>query len=831
MQSKENFNRYLPWNDCWVALSEQESSPEISKGMENLAESLAMQSSTLVSLLEKTSEGCWPVRLAGELFKASSITSGSGSRIITLQPSSPDETASLLKSITGEELFFLCSSDGKVLAQSDQTVPLFGKNGLLTAKFDSASSGAVHGALRKCVMEGRVPEFLVSHTEPSGNRSNYGITMRRLHLPGRLIFCRMQVPSVAVVTGTMDRNSLIKTILEESFCPNITLDQNGIIMSMNQVARDISLGLWGMDPTGSQFFDLVHQDQREAVKNRHEQRKRGYAVPSRYTIQLAGDAGGPVQSVDVSVIPIHGLDRWVVFLNPISDLTRSPGNDSADALLPSSLQALLEKDRIAPEEILLELTALTSSTAGAYVTETSIITAGDSRSLIKSLDRNQLAAAQTGFLDKNTFHQRINSGFGFSHLLLQGSFENELNMVEQKIIRIVSRILEVHHIRSILDHERKMLSLIKEIASAYLGRPENIDGLLADFTRVSSIETAVVFKISRSGNFLKSIAGAGTVGNLPDLPLDALNTASWACLRGETAFYTGSPENDLRFSSVFPESLSEIAVPFFRGTTPDGVVLLASTERDYFTSSSGDFIQLLALLFSTQEGLKIDAGGGESEDGSNPLKDLALSNMIDEMTGIQAAFAARLEFLKSESVKGEISEITLASALETAGLLELHSKWALWFLRTSLYRGKPSQKWIDPSPLLERVLLDLLKLTPAEDLELQFNPPPSDLEVCTDGSFMSMIAHSLLVCIIDNSPECRRIELSLGSKEDHWTFSIDSQGDSVPGECLSTQRQPDSRNMAFILAWKLTEELGGTVSTFSNRGKSTRIVVRLRISG
>jgi hypothetical protein len=37
--------------------------------------------------------------------------------------------------------------------------------------------------------------------------------------------------------------------------------------------------------------------------------------------------------------------------------------------------------------------------------------------------------------------------------------------------------------------------------------------------------------------------------------------------------------------------------------------------------------------------------------------------------------------------------------------------------------------------------------------------------------------------------------------------------------------------MAFLLAWKLTEELGGTVSTFSNRGRSTKIAVRLRKSG
>ena len=57
-----------------------------------------------------------------------------------------------------------------------------------------------------------------------------------------------------------------------------------------------------------------------------------------------------------------------------------------------------------------------------------------------------------------------------------------------------------------------------------------------------------------------------------------------------------------------------------------------------------------------------------------------------------------------------------------------------------------------------------------------FEPPASDLEVCTDGSFVGMIAHSLIACVVGNAPECSRITLAIHSRGDHWSFSIDAEG-------------------------------------------------------
>lgn len=827
MQIKERSNTFLPESLSFAILDQDDTCLAFSRGLEETAASLGMQTATLASLLSRTEPGTWPVRIGGILLESSASGIDSGRKLVILQTTTKERIAKLLESSTGEELFTLCGSDGRILTASGGAAELFGDAERITGLFDSSSSGAITAAMKKCCLEGRIPEFLVSHTDDRGRKANYGLSMRRLSGPGKLILCTMRVPSVAVVTGTVDRNSMIRTLLEESFCPNVTIDSAGTIVSMNSIARRMSIDLWGKDPTGNRFFDLVHPDQREAVINRHEQRQKGLAVPSRYTIELSGRGKSGISAIDVSIVPLQGLERLVVFINPVNGDTAGDNEE----VLPEGFRRLLEQDSISPEEVLLELLSFTRASAAAYVTEGGIITSGDSRALMRSIERNELAASSGGFIQEKIYHHRINTVFGVSHILLQMQVRKEPDEGCTKVLRVASRILESHHTESILSHERKLLALVREIADSYLGRKESVDGLLSDFSRIASMETAVIYRISSRGSYLRSIAGAGTVGPVQDLPLEELSTASWACLRGETAFYTCNPGEDLRFSRVFGESLSEIAVPFFRGTTPDGVILMASSERDYITSSSADFISLLALLFSSRENAYEQGNGARENEDSLQLRDMTLENLIHGLSGINAAFAARMDILTRDIDRESHSLRSMKELLETARLLEFHGKWALWFLRTSLYEGKPRQRWIDPVPLLEKTMAELDRLGTAENMKLVFNPPGTDMEVCTDGAFVSMIAHSLIACVIDNTTDCSSLELSLDSGQDHWTITLETRGDSVPGECLTTDRQPDSRNMAFILAWKLTDDLGGTLSTFSNRGRSTRIVVRLRISG
>jgi len=830
MYYKEQIRTYLPDEGSWVKLNTDTEETVYSSGVNNTAQDLGMQTDTLVSLLRNTGDGSWPAILGGKAFKISSVELSPACRVISLQPSDSSGMADLLHENTGDDIFVLISPDKKIQTMSREAVSIFGNGKDIISLFDSSSSGAIQAAVTRCLRYGVSPDFLVSHSGDGRNRSNYSITMRRLPSPGRLIFCKLIIPSVAVVTGTMDRKSLMGVLLEESFCPTIIIDSDGLIISMNEIARGVCQQMWGTNPTGSSFFEFVHPDHRKAAQLRHEQRKRGYAVPSRFSIKMQPSISGTDFSIDISVVPVPDTNQWVVFAR--TDSTRA-GRDKADSSdsIPDELMKLLTDDTISPQKVLESAVSFLGAASAAFVREGEVVTVGDVRELMPILDPIQLAASPCGFRDDSIFLHRIHSGFGVSHLVVQGIRNHTIDRNSQALLSAASIVLGAHEARFALKEQHRILLTVKALASSYLRKKEPLEGLLSDLARECGAETSAVFKVSPNGSALKEIGASGIAGTLSELPLEALNTASWACLRGETAFFAESPGDDLRFAPVFPQSRSELAVPFFNGSTPDGVILLASSEAEAFHFPETELIQLMAILFTVPEADHASESGSGLQQSCDPLKGRALDYIVHSITALNSASLAVFDSLSKSAEKSPELEQNVAFLTDTVTRLGFLSRWAVWWLRISVYGGIPDQKWIDPVPLLEKSLREFSRNSNAKGVSLVFQPPANDIEVCTDGSFISMIAHSLLICILDNCEGCETVKLTVDRSEDHWSFRFDSTGGSIPGECLSMDRQPDRKNMAFAIAWKLTEELGGTVSTFSSQGKATRMVIRLRVSG
>ncbi len=90
-----------------------------------------------------------------------------------------------------------------------------------------------------------------------------------------------------------------------------------------------------------------------------------------------------------------------------------------------------------------------------------------------------------------------------------------------------------------------------------------------------------------------------------------------------------------------------------------------------------------------------------------------------------------------------------------------------------------------------------------------------------------MIAYSLLMCVLDYCEGCEKIDMTIKQRGDHWSFGLKTTGGSVPSECLVVDKQPGKINMAFALAWKQTEEQGGTINKFTNKVKNKQFTIRL----
>jgi len=830
MQTEERIDTFLPADGRWIMVNKKTGNFSCSRLIANTATDMDLQTETLISLIENTTEGRWPAMLGGKTWKLSSVSVSPELRIISLEPAASEELAAFLADTTGDELFVLAASNGRILAMSEKAASVFKRRENLISLFDGSSSGAVQAAINRCLKQETTPDFLVGHNTGGGNRSNYTLSMRKLPSPGRLIYCRLNIPSVAVVTRTVNRNSLVGTLLEESFCPALTIDSEGIITSMNEIARAVCLQMWGTNPTGSSFFKFVHPDHRKTIELRNEQRKKGITTNSRFTAKLQPSLTGSEFIADISVVPIPDTQQFVVFARKKSSGSGGSVLSENNTVHPGLMELLTEDGKSFPD--ILETTAdLIGAASAAYVHEGEVITVGDSRSIVRLLDPVQLAASPCGFRDDKIYLHRIHSGFSISHLVFQGIEQNPLSPLSLAILHASSRILAERETRLALRAGHRILTTVKALAESYLKKTEPLEGLLSDLARECRAETAVVFNINTSGTVLKGIGASGVVGILPEIHIEALNTASWACIRGETAFFAETPEDDLRFSPVFPNSRSELAVPFFKGSTTDGVILLASTETEAFHYVETELIQMMAILFTSPESNSNSSLDRDSSRESAVLKQKELEYIIHNISALYSAFRSRLESLKKiPDAPYEVLENTRYLS-DSIAKLNYFSRWTLWWLRVSVYNGVPEHRWINPVPLLEKVLNEFTGISASENMKLNYLPPQNDIEVCTDGAFVSMIAYSLLMCIVENCRSCERINLAFDQMEDHWSFRLDTEGGSVPADCLTTSIQPGKKNMAFSLAWKLTEELEGTISTFSNRGKSTKMIVRLKVSG
>ncbi len=831
MQSIKKFDTHLPKEGYWIMVNDDNDKILYSSHINEVLESLNVKCKTLVSLLKNTSEGKWPAHILGKLFSLSALDISIGTRIFTLKPTSPEEIASLLKNIYGDEIFILTSSQGEILAVSEKAASLFEKKSDLMVLFDSLSSGAIQAALKRCQQYGSADDFLVGLDTGKTQISNFTLSMKAFPAAGKLIFCKFTVPSVAVVTRTINRNSLVGVLLEESFTPAFIMNQSGIITSMNEIARGVCQQMWGVDPTGSDLFNYVHPTYKKALQIRHEQRALGFSEASRFPVKLLPSLSGSELSVDISIVPIPEIDQYVVFARTKSSILPTMNKKEKDEISPV-LMKLLSSENLPINEILEVTSLFLGASSAAYIREGKIQTIGDSRYLIKILDPVQLAASPCGFREDDTFLQRIHSGFSISHLIFQGISKKRLKPLDTAVLHAASGIIALQESKEAISEGHGILSTVKDLAKIFLDKTQPLEGLLSDLTKACKAETAVIYRLSPKGTALKGVSASGVIGLLPELQVEDLNTASWACIRGETAFFAETPGDNLRFSPVFSDSRSELAVPYFNGSTTEGVILLASTETEAFHYVEREMIQMMALLFTTPEST---AGSNDFKNDfsaeSNLLKQEVLNYITHNITALYSVLEVYLKNITNSKNPKDTQEEHQELLFSSVTKLGFFSRWTLWWLKVSVYNGLPNHRWIDPIPLLEKVFFDFQKISYSCKLQHTFNPPRNDIEVCTDGAFVSMIAYSLLMCVLDYCEGCEKIDMTIKQRGDHWSFGLKTTGGSVPSECLVVDKQPGKINMAFALAWKLTEELGGTINTFTNKGKNTQFTIRLKVSG
>ncbi len=829
MQINNELNTYFTNEGYWILTNSEKNQTIFSNRIKELLKNLKIDTETLFSLIEKVLSGHWPLLLGGELFAISSLQISKKNRIISLIPSSQSEIADILQTKTGDNLFLLITTNSRVLVLSKGAENLFNSKTGIEDIFDSLSSGSIRSAISHSLKNSFVPDFLVSYNTKKREKLNFTCSIRKLPTIGKLFYCRLTKPSVALISQSSFSVKQVKNVLEDNFTPSIILDALGKVVFINKTGRSICSDMWGVVPLNENFVEFIHPSQKLALKLQYEKRVQNSVTNSHFTIKLKPTASETVLNAEIKIIPINNTNQHIIFIN-VSQLDSSQKQHMYENNSLTKITQLFSDNSWTPAEILGIAAKSLNATSAAYSKEKSTITVGDSRQLIEILNPIHLAASPEGFREDGIYIHRIHSGFGISHLVFKDIPDIELTQIQLTTLNAVSKVFSEREAWQALQSVYKILATVKATAKTFLNKTESLEGLLSDLANDCGAESVAIFRISADGLFLRGIAASGVIGKLPELPLESLNSATWACIRGETTFFSDTIGTELQFSPVFTASKSELAVPFFIGNSPDGVILISSTDIEAFNYSETELIELMGLLFTASTNLDENKVLEETQ-ALNMLKHKALEYMIHNITSLGSS-ATRITDLMSADrhISNEIKS-NIVFLGETTTRLRFFSKWVLWWLKISVYGGKPEPKWLEPTKLLENSLSDLRYISEQKQIKLHFYPPENDIEVCTDSSFVNMIAHSLLVCLLDYCTSCESISLSIKERNDYWTFSFETAGGSVPSKCYAIQKVPEKHNMAYTLAWKLIEELGGTINTLSNTGKSTKIMVRLKKSG
>ena len=829
MQINDELSRYFTDETFWILTFSEENKTILSEGIKELSSTLNIDTETLLGLIKDVSPGRWPLLLGGDLFVISSLQISKQKKIITLLPSSHSEVANVLQTKTGDSLFLLITSNSRILSRSRNAKELFGEHDVIEEIFDSLSAASVRSAISHCKQNDAIPDFLVTFNSKKHEKLNFTFSIRKLPGAGKLFYCRLTKPSIALVSQSPFSIKQVKEMLENDFTPSIILDPQGKILSVNEIARNMCIEIWGKVPLNENFTEFIHPSQRKALELQYKERIQHSVTNSHYKLQLKPTLNDKVLKADVKIVPLNDTNQHIVFLE-IPRLIENQNTDPQDNDYLEKISQLLSENSWTAADILDIAAKALNATAAAYSKEKNTITVGDSRQLIKILNPIHLAASLEGFREDGVYIHRIHSGFGISHLVFQDVPNIDFNMVQLTTLYAVSKVFSEREAWQALQTVYKILAKVKSTAKTFLNKSEPLEGLLSDLTNDCGAESAAIFKISADGLFLRGIAASGVIGKLPELPLESLNSATWACIRGETTFFSDTIGTEVQFSPVFSTSKSELAVPFFIGNSPDGVILLTSTDLEAFNYSETELIELMGLLFTVSTNLDENKVVEEAQ-ALNMLKQKALEYIIHNITSLGASTTQIIDLISAERHLDSEAKSNITFLGETTTRLRFFSKWVIWWLKISVYGGKPEPKWLEPTKLLEKSINGLKYIADQKQIKLFFQPPENDIEVCTDSSFINMIAHSLLVCLLDYCTPCESISLSIKERKDYWTFTFETAGGSVPSKCYAVQKVPEKYNMAYTLAWKLIEELGGTINTLSNTGKSTKIMIRFKKSG
>lgn len=783
-------------------------------------------------LFQGTAPGRWPCSVGGHLLEVTRTETGSFDSLLVCRMIDEASASALLATIRGRRNTILCTSSGRVLAVSLVTPfePARTSKTLQSA-FEPGSRPAVQAGLGTCREEGRVDDFLVSSSSAQGNRENWILSLEGVPAPGNLVLCELSVPSLAIVNTGGTADSLLETIIEENPSPALVVDRTGMIKKLNSAARSMALEIYGKaEIQGTYFWKWVAEEYREEAKANHDKRIRGYYAPSRYTLGLKPDFHNMVPMLEISVFPLSEGGDSVAFLSRRMDVV--PG-----CAFPQTEAALLMEPSVDPETLTGFLRAATGAESIVLMLPGKTVTHGNAAGLLEIIppDLSERLWIENGGVW--TLLIPVPGDNGNGTIALGGLRSNALQPCAELALKIISMLPCFHPSTGDRTRARAVLEQVSRVMEFAKAGREGFERTLRELAAICGADRAIKAEASSDGSVLRPVVTVGVKGGLPGIPLGSDSIMAWVCVHGRSAFLA-DPMHDVRMSSVFSDSVGEMAAPIMKGDIVTGVVLLATSSQEGF---SGEAMALLETVVGVISALEATASlDGSAQQADSPDGNLQESVVIEIENDLSEASATLL------SASGQLARLSPAekdgkliqSIREASGRIASTASVLVGWLRAEAFGGSPDMRWSDPYDTVVDLVTKWRSCPAASQATIRFEEPEQRFVACFDPSWLFIALNSLLRIATSHAGPEDSVSVSMTGGSGFWSVQVENSGRGIPSAELPAlfggrpgtgpAHGPQTSGLEIPLAKRFTEAMGGTITVFSSRDRGTRFTLRFK---
>ncbi len=743
--------------------------------------------------------------------------------------------STLLSTIRGRRNTILCTSSGRLLAHYlPASLEIGATSKILQSVFEPGSRPAIQAGLKTCREDGRVDDFLVGCSTAQGNRENWIMSLEAVPAPGNLVFCELSIPSLALVNTGGTSDSLLETIIEENPSPALVVDRTGIIKKLNGAARSMAIEIYGKaEIQGTYFWKWVAEEYREEAKANHDKRIRGYYAPSRYTLGLKPDSLDKVPLLEISVFPLSEGGDSVAFLSRRLDAV-------TECAFPESEAALLLEPNADAELLLRILSAGTGSESIVLMLPGKTVTHGNAAGLLETIPSDLSDRIWIENRGEWTLLIPVPGENGNGAIALGGLRSNELRPCAELAIKIVSLLPCFHPAQGDRTRAHAVLEQVSRVMEFAKAGREGFERTLRELAAICGAERAVKAEASSDGTVLLPVVTMGIQGSLPGIPLGSDSIMAWVCVHGKSAFLA-DPIRDVRMSSVFPDSGSEMAAPIISGDIVTGVVLLATSSQEGFSGEAMALLETVVGIISALEATALqDAGDPATEAGEDSLPEsvvMEIENELSEASATLLSASGQLPGLCPE--EGPAGKL-LDSIREASGTIASTVSVLVGWLRAEAFGGKPDMRWADPYDTAFDLVSRWSSVPAVSSAPLSLEEPEQRFIACFDPSWLFIALNSLVRIASAHSGPGDSVGISLSVGSGYWSIQVENSGRGIPTAELPAlfksrsgagpTQSVQASGLDIPLARRFTEAMGGTIAVFSSRDRGTRFTLRFRTS-